>query len=157
GHPAHGLVIAIDGPAASGKSSVARELGKHLGFTHVNSGALYRATAWAVVEAGIDPQDAAAVAALLPTLQLEYRLLNGRDHLMLNGKAPPPHLHDPAVNAAVSPVAGVPEVRAFLVPLQRRCADQANVVVEGRDIGSVIFPDTPYKYYIDASPEVRAA
>lgn len=152
-----GVVIAMDGPAASGKSSVARELGKKLGFAAVNSGALYRAVAWAVVRAGIDPSDRAAVTALLPTLHFECGLEAGQGTLRLNGVDPTPHLQDPDVNAAVSPVASIPAVREFLVPLQRGYAEQANIIVEGRDIGSVIFPDTPYKFYIDASPEVRAA
>ncbi len=157
GTPECGVVIAIDGPAASGKSSVARELGRRLGFAHVNSGALYRAVAWAVVKAGLDPADAAAVTALLPSLKLECGLADGHGSLRLNDVDPTPHLNEPAVNAAVSPVASIPAVRAYLIPLQRQYAAQTNVIVEGRDIGSVIFPDTPYKYYIDASPEVRAA
>lgn len=157
GVPARGVVIAMDGPAASGKSSVARELGRRLGFAAVNSGALYRAVALAVVRAGVDPTDADAVAALLTTLRLECGLEAGQGTVRLNGEDPAPFLHEPAVNAAVSPVASIPAVREFLIPLQRAYAEQANVILEGRDIGSVIFPETPYKFFLDASPEVRAA
>lgn len=154
--PKSGLVIAIDGPAASGKSSVAGDLAWKLGFIHVNSGAIYRAVTWAVLAAGVDPADSAAVEALLPRLRIECGQRDGRGTVEVDGTDPGAHLHSAEINAAVSPVARIAAVRAALYPLQRRYAGIANVVMEGRDIGSAIFPETPYKYYVDASPEVRA-
>lgn len=153
--PKSGLVIAIDGPAASGKSTVSRDLARALGFTHVNSGAIYRAVTRAVLDAGIDPADEVAVGALLPRLRLVCGQRDGVGTVEVNGVAPA-DLDAPDVNAAVSPVARIPAVRAALFPLQRGYAENANLVMEGRDIGTAIFPDTPYKYYVDASPGVRA-
>ena len=155
GFPACGLVVAIDGPAASGKSTVARALARELGFVHVNSGAIYRAVTRAVVDAGIDPEQAPAVEAHLHRLRIECGHRDGEATIEVNG-AVADHLDAPEVNAAVSPVARIPAVRAALYPLQRGYAALANIVMEGRDIGSAIFPETPYKYYIDATPEVRA-
>lgn len=156
GQPATGVVVAIDGPAASGKSSVARELARQLGFVHINSGAIYRTVTWAVLAAGIDPVDQAAVVAALPQLQIACGVRDGAGTVTINGHDPSDHLNSSEVNAAVSAVARVPEVRAALFPLQQGYAAMANLVMEGRDIGSTIFPSTPYKYYVDASPEVRA-
>lgn len=153
--PSTGVVIAIDGPAASGKSTVARDLARRLGFLHVNSGLLYRAVTGAVLNAGLDPADAAAVDRLLSRLRLECGRRGGVGTIEVDGVEPGP-LDTPEINAAVSPVSGLPGVRSWLYPLQRRYADLANIVIEGRDIGSAIFPETPYKYFIDASPEVRA-
>ena len=153
--PKTGLVIAIDGPAASGKSTVARDLARALGFVHVNSGAIYRAVTRAVLDAGIDPANAPAVETHLHRLRIECGQCGGEGTIEVNG-AVAERLNTPEVNAAVSPVARIPAVRAALYPLQRRYASLANIVMEGRDIGSAIFPETPYKYYIDATPEVRA-
>jgi len=153
--PANGLVIAIDGPAASGKSTVARALARELEFVHVNSGAIYRAITRAVLDAGIDPEQAPAIEAHLQRLRVECGHRDGEATIEVNG-AVADRLHTPEVNAAVSLVARVPVVRAALYPLQRGYATLANIVMEGRDIGSTIFPETPYKYYIDATPEVRA-
>jgi len=154
--PAEGIVIAIDGPAASGKSTVARDLTQSLNFVHVNSGAIYRAVTRAVLDAGIDPADAPAVGALLPRLRIECGQREGEGTVEINGVDLSARLHEPAVNAAVSPIARIPAVRAALFPLLRHYSRIANIVMEGRDIGSAIFPETPYKYYVDASPEVRA-
>jgi 3-phosphoshikimate 1-carboxyvinyltransferase len=150
------LVIAIDGPAASGKSTVARLLAQRLGWVHVNSGALYRAVTRAVLEAGVDPSDAGAVEALLPAIRLECGEQDGHGTVRLGGVDVGPMLNSPEINAAVSQVARHAAVRSALYPWQRRYAEKGGVVREGRAIGSAIFPETPYKYYIDASPEVRA-
>lgn len=149
-------VIAIDGPAASGKSSVARELARRLGFVYVNSGAMYRAVTWMVLERAIDPADKDQIAKFISSSHLDGKLVDGEFHLLINGADLSAHLHEPAVNAEVSRVSTVPEVRKLLVQRMRDYAFEHNVVVEGRDIGSVVFPDTPCKFYIDASPEVRA-
>ncbi len=149
-------VIAIDGPAASGKSSVARELARRLGYVYVNSGAMYRAVTWHVLENGVDPNDSAGVISLVQGAPLRCELINNRSRIYIGEVDPGPHLRDDVVNRNVSQVSTVPEVRVILVEKLRNYALDHDLVVEGRDIGSVVFPDTPYKFYIDASPEVRS-
>ena len=149
-------VIAIDGPAASGKSSVARALARHLGFVYVNSGAMYRAVTWTVLDRGLDPNDKTAIAKLISGARLAGDFVGGEFHLLIDDVDLTPHLHEDRVNAEVSRVSTVMEVRKLLVQRMRDYAGEHDLVVEGRDIGSVVFPDTPYKFYIDASPEVRA-
>jgi len=150
------IVIAIDGPAASGKSTVARVLAKRLGFYYVNTGAMYRAVTWFVLQNGIEPQDSTKVIELLKSMNFEAGLNGGNSTTLINGVDPSAHLSEPQVNQNVSAVSGIKEVRDLLVEKQRLYIHQNNLVMEGRDIGSVVFPDTPYKFYIDASPEVRA-
>jgi cytidylate kinase len=149
------VVIAIDGPAASGKSSVARMLATRLGFAYVNTGAMYRAVTWWLLKQGIAPADTAAVVELLGRTNIQCELADRESVILIDGVDPAPHLTEPAVNAAVSKVAGIPQVRQDLVARQRAFCEYDDLVVEGRDIGSVVFPETPYKFYIDASPEVR--
>ena len=149
-------VIAIDGPAASGKSSVARELARRLGFVYANSGAMYRAVTWTVLNRGLDPGDTAEITKLIGSERLGGKLVDREFHLLIDDVDLTPHLHEDRVNAEVSRFSTVPEVRKLLVQRMRAYADSHDLVIEGRDIGSVVFPDTPYKFYIDASPEVRA-
>lgn len=153
--PSH-LVIAIDGPAASGKSSVARVLSRRLGYVYVNTGAMYRAVTWHVLHSGLDPADRGGIVALLTSTKIECDVAGHESVIQINGVDPAEHLLSEAVNGAVSAVATVPEVRTQLVALQRAYGDKFNSVMEGRDIGSAVFPETPYKFYIDASVEVRA-
>jgi cytidylate kinase len=148
-------VIAIDGPAASGKSSVARELALRLGFAYVNSGAMYRAVTWHVLQKGVDPNDTEGVAALAETAAIACDLANNQSRILIDGVDPTEHLRDDGVNNSVSQVSSVPQVRRVLVEKMHHYAEENDLVMEGRDIGSVVFPDTPYKFYIDASPEVR--
>jgi cytidylate kinase len=149
-------IIAIDGPAASGKSSVARELARRLGFVYVNSGAMYRAMTWHILERGLASDDAAGIERLAASTELTCEL-RGQDSVMLiEGVDPEPFLRDDRVNNNVSRVSSVPRLREILVDHLRRYALTNDVVMEGRDIGSVVFPETPYKFYIDASPEIRA-
>ena len=150
-------VIAIDGPAASGKSSVARLLARKLGYLYVNSGAMYRAVTWLVTSRGLSAADAAAVVRLLDSVNFECGVANLQSTILLDGVDPEPFLTEPAVNANVSAVSSIPEVRKLLVEKQRVFSATHDLVMEGRDIGSVVFPETPYKFYVDASPEVRAA
>ena len=151
------VVIAIDGPAASGKSSVARALAHAFGFAYVNTGAMYRAATWFVLQKGVDPADANAVAATMNAARIECGMDASHESVIrLDGEDPAPHLRDPAINQHVSAVSMVPRVRELLVARQRAYHEQGNVVMEGRDIGSAVFPQTPYKFYIDASPDVRA-
>ena len=150
------LVIAIDGPAASGKSSVARALARKLRFVYVNTGAMYRAVTWLAVEKGVPVADAGRVQQLLHFTDVACGVSEGVSTILLDGVDPTPHLVAEGVNANVSAIASIPEVRRLLVAKQRYYAYDYDVVMEGRDIGSAVFPETPYKFYIDASPEVRA-
>jgi CMP/dCMP kinase len=148
-------VIAIDGPAASGKSSVALALAQRLGFSYVNSGAMYRAVTWHVLQRSVDVHEPAAVVAALEQSKIVCQLVDNQSRILIDDQDPTSHLRDDNVNHAVSIVSSIPRVRQILVPPMRECAKANNVVMEGRDIGSVVFPGTPFKFYIDASPEVR--
>lgn len=149
--------IAIDGPAASGKSTVARLVAERLGFTFINTGAMYRAVTWYLLQRGIDPADAAAVAAALPELPLAFGKKGACSCVLGEGRELVDELTAPETNNNVSTVASVPAVRAFLVEKQREYNSREAVVMEGRDIGTVVFPHTPFKYFVTASEEVRAA
>ena len=151
------VVIAIDGPAASGKSTVARALARRLGFRYVNTGAMYRAVTWLAVSRGALSGDADRVSELLASTKIEVGFSDGESTILIDGADPTPHLNDEAVNACVSRIASIPDVRRLLVEKQQACVVGHDVVMEGRDIGSVVFPKTDYKFYIDASLEVRAA
>jgi cytidylate kinase len=148
-------VIAIDGPAASGKSSVARELARRLSFVYVNSGAMYRAITWRVLEKGIDPDDAGRIAELVEAVSITCEIKKNQSHILIDDVDPTEHLRIDRVNKNVSRVSTVPQVRKILDQKMHGYARGHDLVVEGRDIGSVVFPGTPYKFYIDASPEVR--
>ena len=148
-------VVAIDGPAASGKSSVARALAKQIGFDYVNSGAMYRAVTWHILNHGIPPGDAAAIIRLLENTQIDCTLDRDGSHILIDDVDPSAHLCEHQVNKNVSLVSSVPRLREILVAKMRGYAIDHDIVMEGRDIGSVVFPDTPYKFYIDASPDVR--
>jgi len=149
-------VIAIDGPAASGKSTVAKLLAKRIDFLYVDTGAMYRTFAWLANQEGIDPSSREAVKALIDKAEFETLPVDGKVQLRLNGADPGEHIRTEAVNSAVSQVASVPELREFLVNEQRKLRVRFKLVMEGRDIGTVVFTDTPHKYFIDADPKVRA-
>jgi CMP/dCMP kinase len=148
-------VIAIDGPAASGKSSVARELARRLHYIYVNSGAMYRAITWLVLERGILPTDTAAIEQLAGGAAISCELRDRDSVILIDGIDPEPFLRQDRVNENVSLVSSVPRIREILVDHLRRYALTNDLVMEGRDIGSVVFPETPFKFYIDASPEIR--
>ena len=148
-------VIAMDGPAASGKSSVAREVARELGWTYVNTGNMYRAATWAVVQAGIDVTDAGKVIALFNTVAFTLNVEDGRSVILLDNLNVEDELNAEAINNAVSHVARIPEVREKLVSMQRDLGRSHPCVMEGRDIGTVVFPDATVKFYIDASEEIR--
>jgi cytidylate kinase len=151
------FAIAIDGPAASGKSTLARELAKRLGLVMVNSGEMYRAVTWKALQQQINPSDAASVIALMDRIDIHCGEIGATSHITIDGVDPSAELRSEAINANVSAIAAIPEVRKRLVELQRNYLDHTSVIMEGRDIGSVVFPDTPYKIYVDAAEEVRAA
>ncbi len=149
--------IAIDGPAASGKSTVARLIAKELGYTFINTGAMYRAVAWYTLRQGVDPADTEAVKALLPGIPLSFGKEGATSTVMCEGRVLTTELTEKETNDNVSVVAAIPEVRALLVQKQREYNETEAVVMEGRDIGTVVFPDTPFKFFVTASEEVRAA
>ena len=149
-------VVAIDGPAASGKSSVARAIARRLGFAYVNSGAMYRALTWHILENGIDPSETERVIGSIESAKITCDLQNNESRLLIDGVDPVDRLRDDRVNDGVPLVSRIPRVRQILVEKMREYARACDLVMEGRDIGSVVFPDTSYKFYLDASPEVRA-
>jgi cytidylate kinase len=149
-------VIAIDGPAASGKSTVARRLAKRLGFSYVNSGALYRGIAWLANKHNIRADDVSAVCGQVRKSVFNFVLERKELVFLIDGISPEPHLRDEQVNRTVSAISAIAEVREFLVAHLREFLTRDNLVMEGRDIGSMVFPETLYKFYIDASLEVRA-
>ena len=148
-------VVAIDGPAASGKSSVARQLARRLSFVYVNSGAIYRAITWYVLRQGVAANDAARIAQLVGAAAIDCQLANNESRVVVDGIDPTPYLREQAVNDAVSQVSTVSAVRHIVTEKVRGYAREHDLVAEGRDIGSVVFPDTPYKFYLNASPDVR--
>jgi cytidylate kinase len=148
-------VIAIDGPAASGKSSVARALAERIRFSYVNSGAIYRAVTWHVLQRRLNLLDAATLITTVEQSKIVCQLIDNQSHILIDGRDPSPHLRDDDVNRAVSLVSSIPGIRQILVAHMRDYANRADLVMEGRDIGSVVFPETPFKFYIDASQEVR--
>ncbi|MFT6862251.1 MAG: cytidylate kinase [Akkermansiaceae bacterium] len=149
--------VAIDGPAASGKSTVAKRLAASLGLVMVNSGAMYRAVTWQVLQEEIDPENSASVLAAMRGMEIECGVDAGLSTIAINGRLLTTEIRGAEVNEHVSKIASIPEVRECLVAMQRAYLDNNDVVMEGRDIGSVVFPATPFKLYISASEEVRAA
>ena len=149
-------VIAIDGPSASGKSTVARHVAKALDGLYVDSGALYRAVAWKVLLAGVDPQDQEAVARLVEGVDADFLVEGGAVLFEMDGARPGAALRTEEVNRAVSPVAANPVVREKVTRWLRDMASLGSLVMEGRDIGTVVFPAASFKFYLDASPEERA-
>ena len=153
-----GCVIAIDGPAASGKSSVSRGVAAALGWFFVSSGHFYRAIAWGTVRDKVSSDSPDSLVGWVATRKLT--LLENEDaaglSLLLDGENATPHLSDPQVAATVSVIAAVPAVRDFINARLRTLSENHDLVMEGRDIGSIVFPETPWKFYLDASPEVRA-
>jgi cytidylate kinase len=148
-------VIAIDGPAASGKSSVARELARQLRFIYVNSGAIYRAITWHILQNGIDPEDGDCIEEALRLAAISGALEDNESRVLINGADPGNHLRDDCVNESVARVSQFPVVRQIVAERLHEHAQTHDLIVEGRDIGSVVFPNTPYKFYVDASPAVR--
>jgi CMP/dCMP kinase len=149
-------IIAIDGPGGSGKSTVAQRLAAKLGFTYLNTGAMYRAVALAAEAAGIKQDDAQLeerIAQILPALKMEF----DAECLLLNGRDVTSALRRPDIGDLASAYSTLAPVRARMRDLQRAMGEEGGVVMEGRDIGTVVFPDAEYKFFLDADPEVRAA
>ena len=149
-------VICIDGPAASGKSTVARLVAHDLGYTYIDTGAMYRAFTFLTLEAGHDPASRPRMKQLLEKVDFHAEIQNREITLREANRDLGPHTRLPEVNAAVSIVSTLPELREYLVNLQRKLRLSAPLVMEGRDIGTVVCSDSPFKYFIDACPTVRA-
>ena len=145
------LIIAIDGPSGAGKGTVARTIAQRLGYRYVDTGAMYRAVAWLSQTQGLDPHDAAAVAALADRAEFTLGL-----RTLIDGHDVTSAIRTPAIDEAAAIVARHADVRAVLVRRQRDYGKDGGIVMEGRDIGSVVFPDADVKVYLDASPEERA-
>ena len=149
--------VAIDGPSGAGKSTLARSVAARLNFLYVDTGAIYRTIGYAVWRKGIDPRDRSAVVAVLPDLEicLTYGT-DGLQHMELNGMDVTAEIRLPEVSRYASLVSAYPEVRAYLLEMQRQLARENSVVMDGRDIGTVVLPDATVKIFLTASPEARA-
>lgn len=150
------ISIAIDGPAGAGKSSIAKLAAKELSFIYVDTGALYRAVGWYVLSCGKDPADAGQVVPLLKEISVELKFVEGEQHVFLNGRDVSTEIRLPEVSMAASRVSAIPEVRDFLFSLQRELAEKNNVLMDGRDIGTVVLPNAQIKIFLTASAENRA-
>ena len=148
--------IAIDGPAGAGKSTIARRAARELGFIYVYTGAMYRAIGLYMLKKGVDPSDADSVVPLLSGITISIAFRDGEQRVILCGKDVSDELRSPEVSMAASNVSAIPDVRAFLLSLQRNLADGNNVVMDGRDIGTVVLPNAEIKIFLTASPEERA-
>ncbi|MDD2858801.1 MAG: (d)CMP kinase [Candidatus Nanopelagicales bacterium] len=155
------IIIAVDGPAGAGKSSVCRGTARLLGWHYLDTGAMYRAMTWAVLHAGIDPADAAAVAAFAPTPVIASGTDPDAPTIVVDGTDVSAAIREPDVTTAVSAVSAVPKVRELLVARQREAARAAlqsgtGIVVEGRDITTVVLPNAQVKIFLTADPQIRA-
>ena len=148
--------VAIDGPVGAGKSSIARTAAQRLGFIYADTGALYRSVGLFCHRNGVDMTDPAAIAGTLGSIKLEIRLVDGVQHIFLNGEDVSEEIRLPEISMAASAVSAVPEARASLLDTQRDIARKNNVIMDGRDIGTVVLPDAQVKIFLTASPEIRA-
>ena len=149
------IVIAIDGTSASGKSTNAKLVAKALGFAHVDTGAMYRTLAWHCLKERVNPEDSKAVAAACRRWKTSLANVDGHVHLLVNGQDPGNEIRTSEVSAATSHIAAVPKVRDWMKKKQRECIQFGSLVMEGRDIGTNVFPETDYKFYLDAHLEER--
>ena len=148
--------VAIDGPVGAGKSSIARAAAQRLGFVYADTGALYRSVGLFCHRNGVDMTDPAQIAGCLGSIRLEIRLIDGVQHIFLNGEDVSEEIRLPEISMAASAVSAVPEVRAALLDTQRDIARINNVIMDGRDIGTVVLPNAQVKIFLTASPEIRA-
>jgi len=152
----HPIVIAIDGTSASGKSTNSKLVARALNYVHVDTGAMYRTLAWYCLKQKVDVLDAKAVAAACRRWKTSLTCVDNEVQLLVDGHYPGGEIRTAEVSAAVSHVAAVPKVREWMKKTQRDCIQFGNLVMEGRDIGTNVFPETDFKYYLDAHPEERS-
>ncbi len=151
------MIVAIDGPSGSGKSTVARAVASRLGLTYLDTGAMYRSVAYLCLSRGVDPDDAERCAEVARTADISFLAAEGgAQRVLADGRDVTAEIRTPEVERAVSPVSANPAVRESMVALQRRAAEGAGVVAEGRDIGTVVFPEADVKVFLTARPEARA-
>lgn len=150
------ISVAIDGPSGAGKSTVARAAAARMGYVYVDTGAMYRAIGLAVRRRGIAGEDTAGIVATLPEVDISLVYQDGVQHVLLNGEDVSEAIRTPEIAQYASKVSAVPEVRRFLLDVQRDMAKNSNILMDGRDIGTVILPDAPVKIFLTASAETRA-
>ena len=150
------LKIAIDGPGGAGKSTVAKAVAAKMGIVYVDTGALYRTVGYYVRQKDIDPKDRQGVSAILGEITIEIKYVDGKQHVYLNGEDLGDRIRTPEMSMYASAVSAIPEVRAFLLDTQRDIAKKNSVIMDGRDIGTVILPDAEVKIFLTASEECRA-
>lgn len=151
------ITIAIDGPSGAGKSTIAKLCAEALGLLYVDTGAIYRTVGLAAREAGVDPKDPNTVEALLPSVKIDMNHdESGLQRMMLNGRDVTDEIRHPDISLYASAVSAIPAVRAFLLDMQRQLARENSVVMDGRDIGTVVLPDADVKVFLTATPEDRA-
>ncbi|PKM63179.1 MAG: cytidylate kinase [Firmicutes bacterium HGW-Firmicutes-21] len=150
------IKIALDGPSGSGKSTMAKLLAKEMGFVYIDTGSLYRTIGLYVERKGLDSDDITGIVSLLPEINITMQLVDGGGVVFLNGEKIGDEIRTPKISKYASDVSKVPEVRSFLLELQRNIAENNNVIMDGRDIGTVILPDAQVKIFMDANAETRA-
>ena len=150
------IAIALDGPAGAGKSTIARTVAKQLGFIYIDTGALYRTIGLAATAAGTDTDNAEAVAALLDSLSIQLTFRGDEQRVLLNGEDVSDRIRTPEASMMASKVSAIPAVRTFLLSLQRKMAEENNVIMDGRDIGTVVLPNAQIMLFLTASVECRA-
>lgn len=148
-------VICVDGPAASGKSTVSKAVAAKIGYLYVDSGALYRIVTWLALKAGVDTASSEKMAEFAKVVNIDFVVREGRVVYEVDGEEPGDRIRTPEINSHVSPVSAVPEVRTLITNWLRDLRHLGNLIVEGRDIGSVVYPDSPHRFYLDADPEER--
>lgn len=150
------ISIALDGPAGAGKSTVAKGAAKALGFIYVDTGALYRTVGLKFLREGYDTELNCNVESVLETISVDIKFQDGTQHVFLNGEDVSEQIRTPEASMMASAVSAKPEVRAFLLDMQRRLARENNVIMDGRDIGTVVLPDATLKFFVTASVDERA-
>ena len=150
------ISVAIDGPSGAGKSTVARAAAAKLGYVYVDTGAMYRSIGLAVCRRGIAGEDTTGIIATLPEIAIQLTYQDGAQHVLLNGEDVSEAIRTPEISYYASKVSAVPEVRRFLLETQRNMAKNGNILMDGRDIGTTVFPDAELKIFVTASPEIRA-
>lgn len=150
------MIVAIDGPSGSGKSSIARAIAQRCDLTFLDTGAMYRSVAAECLRQGVDPEDAERVAEVARAIDIRFGTSEAGQTVFANGRDVTAEIRTPEVELAVSPVSAMPAVREVMVALQRKVGENADVVAEGRDIGTVVFPAAEVKVFLTASPEARA-